>query len=108
MLTDQGRKRVLEYDFERMALKKTSRWKGKWYLIIFDIPETRRIARNALTLKLKILGLIQFNRSVWVSPYECKDEIDFVAEVFEVGEYVHYIVADSMTNEENLRVLFGL
>lgn len=108
VLTEKGTKRVLSYDFDKLEIRRTTHWDRKWHLIVFDIPEALKVARDALVLKLKKLGLVQFNKSVWVYPYECKDEVDFIAEFFEVGRYVHYIVADSMTNEENLRVLFDL
>ena len=91
-----------------LSLTKFKRWDEKWHIIAFDIPEKHKPARNALTAKMKELGLIAFQKSLWIYPYYCKDEIDFVAEVFNVGKYVHYIVVASITNDKLLRNKFNL
>ncbi len=108
VLTENGRQRNLVYKFDELSINVPPSWDRKWRLVIFDIPETRRRARDALTSKLKELGFMQFNKSAWIFPYECSDEIDFVAEVFEVGRYVHYLVIETMTNTDKLKKLFRL
>ena len=108
VLTEAGRKKVLSYQFDDMTITKPRRWDGKWRVVAFDIPESRKKARDALVQKMKDLGLVQFQKSLWLCPYECRNEIDFVAEVFEVGKYVHYLVAAEMTNDSLLRQRFGL
>ena len=108
ILTENGRKRVLKYEFENMQIKKPKVWKGDWHIIIYDIPEKNKPAREAFRKKVKELGLLEFQRSVFVSPYECEDEIDFVAEFFEVGKYVRYIKAKYITNEAELKKKFKL
>ena len=108
ILTETGRKKILSYRLDDLVLVKPKQWDGKWRIIAFDIPETKKKARQALVEKMKELGLLQFQKSLWLYPYECKDEIDFIAEVFEVGKYVHYMVVDEMTNDELIRQRFGL
>ncbi len=108
VLTEAGRKKMLSYRFDDMTITKPKRWDGKWRAVAFDIPEARKKARDALVQKMKDLGLVQFQKSLWLCPYECKNEIDFVAEVFEVGKYVHYLVVSEMTNDGLLRQRFGL
>lgn len=108
VLTEAGRKRVLAYHLEKLAIKKPPVWNGSWHIVVFDIPERMKPARNALGERMKALGLLPFQKSVWIYPYKCHDEIDFIAEVFGVGKYVHYIVTKSITNDELLRQRFGL
>jgi DNA-binding transcriptional regulator PaaX len=108
ILTENGKKQVLKYDFDELALSKPKNWDGKWRLVMFDIPEYLHSARDALRQKLNDLGFVKFNHSVWIYPHECQKEIDFVSEVFEVGKYVHYITASSITNEDQLRLKFNL
>lgn len=107
-LTETGRKKILSYNLENLDIHKPKCWDSKWRIVAFDIPETKKAARNALGQKLRDLGLLPFQKSLWIHPYECKDEIDFIAEVFEVGKYVHYIVTDNMTNDSLIRDRFGL
>lgn len=108
VLTENGRKRALRYDFENMNIKIPNFWDGLWHIVIFDIPEKRKAAREALRRKLKELGLIELQKSVFVFPHECKDEIEFVAEFFEVGHNIRYIRARYVTNDAELRKEFGL
>ena len=108
VLTEGGKKRALRYKLETMALPKTKKWDGKWRIIAFDIPEEKKAARNALREKMQSLGMVFLQKSLWAWPYECKDEIDFIAEVFGVGRYVHYIVAESITSEDYLKHNFDL
>src|SRR3989344_2257352 len=88
ILTESGKKKMLSYKFDDLAINQPKSWDSHWWAVAFDIPETKRKARHALVQKMKNLGLIQFQKSLWLYPYECRDEIDFVAEVFEVGKYV--------------------
>ena len=108
VLTELGKKRILRYKLEDMKIQKPKKWDGNWHIVAFDIPENRKAARNALGQKMKELGLLPFQKSLWIYPYDCKDEIDFIAGVFEVGKYVHYIITRSITNDELLRQRFNV
>lgn len=108
VLTESGKKKVLYYKFDDLNIKKPKNWNGKWHLIAFDIPEKYKSARNALADKMRELGLVPFQESLWIYPFNCKDEIDFAAEVFNVGKYVQYLVVESITNDKLLRQKFGI
>ena len=108
VLTENGRKRALRYDFDNMRIKQTKSWDGWWRIVIFDIPEKKKAAREALRKKLKELGLIEMQKSVLVFPFECKDEVEFVAEFFEVDRHIRYIRAKYVTNDAELKKEFGI
>jgi phenylacetic acid degradation operon negative regulatory protein len=44
------------------------RWDGKWRVILFDLPETERLARRKLREKLAASGFGCMQRSAWLSP----------------------------------------
>lgn len=108
IITENGKKQLLKYNFDEMKVDCPNRWDEQWRLVFFDIPESKKTARNALVCKLRDLGFVRFNNSVWVFPYECQKEIDFVGEVFEVGKYVHYAIVAQITNDDALRSVFHL
>ncbi|MBI5140401.1 MAG: hypothetical protein HZA94_03070 [Candidatus Vogelbacteria bacterium] len=108
VITENGRKQLLKYNFDGMKVGRPTIWDGRWRLVFFDIPESKKAARNALVCKLKDLEFVRFNNSVWVFPYECQKEIDFIGEIFEVGQYVHYAVVAQITNDDALRSVFRL
>src|SRR3989338_3817241 len=80
VLSDEGRKIYLRYDIEKITIVKPSRWDGLWRLIIFDIPEEKRHGRKALAEKLLELGFKPVQKSVFIYPYECRKELDFIIE----------------------------
>lgn len=108
LLNKNGEKRVLEYNLDKLVIKKPKRWDGYWRIIIFDIPENKKQARDALTFKLKQLGLYQLQKSVYVYPYECKNEVDFVAEIFEVKSHIRFITASYLDVVSDLKQEFKL
>ena len=93
ILTEKGKKKVLQYKLAEMKIKKTPKWDGLFRVIIFDIPENKKGTREIFRKKLKELEFQQLQKSVFVSPYECRNEIDFLKNVYEVVPYVSYILA---------------
>ena len=108
VITENGRKKFLKYNCEGMKIPRPKLWDRKWRLVFFDVPEIKKRARDALVYKLKNLGFLKFNASVWVYPYECRNEIDLVAQFFGVDKFVHYATLSDVTNEAELRYKFGL
>lgn len=108
VLSEKGKDRALNYSFEEMFIQKPGMWDGKWRIILFDVPERLRKKRDAIRNKLKQLGFFEFQKSVFVYPYDCKDEIDFVIEFLEMRPYVRCIVVESLDNELHLKKNFGL
>ena len=109
VLSDNGKRKVREYDFDEMTLPRKRRWDGQWHLVIFDIPHKKKGAREALREKFRDLGMVMLQKSVWVWPYECRDEIHLIQEMFELnGNEVNYIVADYIEEERRLRKHFNL
>lgn len=98
-ITKKGKERVLKYKLDEMAIKKPINWDKKWRLVVFDIPNPRRKASNTLRHKLIDLGFIQYQKSIFIHPFDCRDEIDYIREVYEVGGNVKLIVAESIDDE---------
>ena len=107
-ITEKGKKKILQFDIEEMNIKPSARWDGYWRIVIFDIPEKFKKARNALSKKIKDLGLFPLQKSVFVYPFDCRDEINFVSEFFGVGKFTQYIVAKEIDSENFLKQHFGL
>lgn len=105
VLTKKGKQRALKYDLEKIKIPE-QKWDGRWRIVIFDIPESRRTARDALRTLLKKMGFYELQKSVFIHPYECKNEIDFVVEFFQLNRNVRYGILDSIDNELHLKDIF--
>ncbi|MBI2596168.1 CRISPR-associated endonuclease Cas2 [Candidatus Daviesbacteria bacterium] len=108
-ITDRGKRRLLEYDFENIQLKSQKR-DGKWRLVIFDIPEDKKSAREIFRKKLLQLGLIRLQDSVFVSAFPCKKEVDFLCHYLGISDFITLLSIDRIERGEELifkRFTFG-
>lgn len=104
-LTEKGKKRTIKADLNKISIQQPDVWDNKWRMVMFDIPEDKRSAREALRKKLKNLKLFQFQKSVWIYPYDCQREIDLIASVFDIGEHITILTA-KIDNDGPLREYF--
>src|SRR3990167_2124094 len=51
-------------------------WDGKWRVVIFDIPEEKRIIRNLFRRNLKKWGFKHLQKSVWISKRNVYDKLN--------------------------------
>ncbi len=107
-LAELGRKELLRYDISKMVISKPRKWDGKWWMVIFDIPETKRKKRNRFQKKLKNLGFYFLQKSVCVYPFNCKKEIEFLREVFEVKKGVDIVRVEYFEKENLVKQKFNL
>lgn len=107
-ITQKGKKRLLAYNLEDMEIKKQALWDGFWRIVIFDIPENKRRARDAINMALKKINFYPLQKSTFIFPYPCKDEIDFIGEYFGVRENILYIKAKEVESGNQLKKHFGL
>lgn len=91
-LTDKGREKAV------LASLKfgDGEWDGKWRLVMFDVPERRRQARDLLRSKLKQWGFSYFQQSVWGTKKNCTKPLrDFVKSVG-IEDWVMVVESDDI------------
>lgn len=108
VLAEEGKRRALIYNLDSLGIKKQQKWDGLWRVVLFDIPEEKKKARDALALRLKHIGMLPLQKSVFVSPYPCQDEVDFVIELFDVRPHVRFLVVKEIDVALHLRTKFSL
>jgi len=109
-LTHKGKLLVREYNFDNLKLNKPKTWDKKWRIIIYDIPDYHKKARDAFRFKIKQLGLYPLQKSVWVSPYDCLPEIEFLCAVFDIdiNSHVYQLTTTQIPKEREIRKWFYL
>jgi len=107
-ITKKGESKLRAFSIDLIKIKKPKRWDGKWRLVMFDIPMRFTKGRETLRYHLKELDFFQFQKSAWIYPYPCEDEIIFIADFFGVGKYVEVVTVENILREEKLKKYFRL
>ena len=107
-LSKNGKKKILEYDLEKLKIKPIRKWDGKWRFIMFDIPNKYKMRSNMLREKLKELGFYQYQKSVWIHPYPIENEMEFICQIFEVRPFIKLGEISSLDNSYRLKKKFKL
>ena len=109
-LSHLGKNLVRKYKLEEMKINKPLKWDQKWRIISYDIPNNQRKASNALRQKLKDLKLYKLQKSIWVSPYECIEELEFLCSIFDINidNHVFYFKTTEIPKETEVKKFFNL
>ena len=107
-ITKEGRHALEKNKIKKIKLPASKSWDGRWRLFVFDIPEKHAYSRDAIRRKLKSLGMYNFQRSVLAYPYDCREELDQIAEYYMLGEYYTYIETNYIDVNRELRNHFRL
>lgn len=108
ILSSEGRKLSKKFNLETLKIKEQKNWDGKWRIVMFDVPEKIKKVRDALRFHFKKIGLVEYQKSVFISPYPCEKEIKFIAEFYKASPSVRFIVADAISDEKKFMKEFDL
>jgi hypothetical protein len=106
-VTEIGRER-LELAMSKELVITKIKWDHKWRFVTFDIPEEMKSARFTFRRRLKELGFYNFQRSLFVNPYPCEQEITTLTEILQITPHVHIFVAERFTHDTKLARHFSL
>lgn len=106
-LTERGQRELLRYQLKKKRLEKR-KWDGKWRLLIFDIKERRRSARDRARQDMITFGFVRLQDSAWVYPYECEEVVTLLKAQYRIGREMLYLVTDHFEGDEMLRKKFEI
>lgn len=91
-LTDIGRSKAL---WIKMKFE-DEKWDGKWRIVVWDIPEKRRKARDLLRHLLKQLGFKKFQQSVWATKKNCTTLLREYIKKVGIEDWVKVVESDHL------------
>ena len=106
-VTQKGKQKLLRYKIDEMVLDE-SNWDGKWRLIIYDVQTGKRANSEMFRIMLNKLKFLKLQRSVYLTPFKCEDEIEYLRLLFEIGNEVQILKVGSLENEAAYRRYFGI
>ena len=108
-LTKEGKKQAGKYQINDLEIEKPKKWDKKYRIIIFDIPNSSRLARDIFRRKLKEFGFYPLQQSVWIIPYSCKEEITMLREFLGLNKkQIQLLEVTKLENESFFKRIFNL
>lgn len=107
-LTEEGEKQLKFFELKGYKLTPPKRWDQKWRVVIFDIPEKKKNARERIRNVFITAGFCRLQDSVWVYPYDCEDIIGLLKTDLGVGKSVLYMIVAEIESDKHLRDEFNL
>lgn len=93
---------------ENKELRISPEWDGRWRIVFFDVPESKRPLRDYLRNVLKRHGFREFQRSMWIYPHKLPK---FMLKLFDdpqLRRYARVVTTYDIDYDEDLRRLFKL
>lgn len=108
-LTENGKKKAGWLQIDALKIKKPKKWDKKWRLVIFDIVQLKKNYREAFRGKLKELGFLPLQKSVWIIPFDCYGEIELLKDFFGLNnKEVRLITAEDIGGNDDFKRIFKL
>ncbi len=90
VITSKGMERIFKI---RLKLTdKKPRKDGKWQMVLFDIPESKRRSRDYFRRALQYLGYQKLQKSIWVCQYDVMQETKNLIKRYSLKEYTEILL----------------
>ena len=107
-LSEIGRRILEEEKLWSLKIRVPQAWDGTWHIVVFDIPQERKNVRIAFIRHLQQLGLVFYQRSVWIYPYDMTDEVREIAAFLDILPFISFIKAIHVDNSHDLQKYYKL
>lgn len=104
-LTSKGMKKSELLQLGSLEIKNPKQWDRKWRFLMFDVKQTERWKRDVLRGFLRRLRFTQFQKSVWVHPYECEEEVNLLQKLLELGSKEIKLITATVIGKEDEKFL---
>ncbi len=93
-LTDAGMQKYRKIVLSDLTVSTPYRWDHKWRMVIFDIPRYKQVQRDEMLTQLKRLGFYMLQRSVWVHPFECAEQVGVLLHMLDLESEVSFMLVE--------------
>ncbi len=106
-ISEKGKFKLFKYRLDDMNLNRTS-WDKKWRLVAYDIPKGKKNKAEAFRTLLKKMNFMQLQKSLWLTPYSCNNEIEFLKQIYYLDNHVSILTVSEIEGESEYRKYFGI
>lgn len=112
VVTSKGRREIQQHLLKKKLSEPIGRprvWDKKWRIILFDVPSGERSKRNAFRSFIRREGAVMLQKSVWVHPFDCSENVVLLRQFFHFSnDQLRLIVTDSVGSDAHLKKHFKL
>lgn len=107
-LTPKGKQYLHYHLLQKLRVTRPKIWDKKWRLVIFDISNEKTALRDFLRRKLKELHFLQIQRSVFLSPWPSRREIEFLKQALRLRREIQFMEVVFLEDEEYWKSSFKI
>ena len=91
-----------------MKIERPIIWDKLWRMFSFDIPEDKKVIRDGIREHFLKLGFYELHDSVFVYPFDCFKEVEYISELHDVRKHIRFILATHIDNAPHLKKFFRI
>ena len=107
-ISKRGSAKLEEESLWELEIPTPKRWAGGWHLAVFDIPSEKSRTRIPFIRHLQNLGLVFYQRSVWIYPHPMEDTVRKITDFYRITPHVSFITATSIDGSPTLKRKFKI
>lgn len=88
-LTKKGKRRFKKLNIQALTITHSKKWNGRWWQVAADIPtEKHKLGADAFRKKVKEMKFYPLQRTLWIYPFDPREEIEFLARYYGIDRFV--------------------
>lgn len=107
-LSENGNRRVIKYSLDMLQIEKPKKWDRRWRVVIYDIPTENKSFSEIIREILRTLGFVKIQESVYLCPYPCFKQIEFIRGYYFQSGNILYMTVERIEHDQIYKDYFGL
>lgn len=107
-LTSGGKRKILRYNIEGMSVPRPKQWDRQWRLVLYDVPVAKHSLGEMVRQALRTIGFYPIQKSVYLFPYPCFEQIEFLREYYGLGNSLQYMLVKEIEHDDAYKTYFAL
>jgi len=90
---------------DELVIPRPGKWDKRWRIVAFDIPVTQSRSRQKFVDRLQTLNFIMLQKSLWVHPFPCFDQVEQLAGHYNVMRHCTFVEVSQLDELAARRLL---
>jgi DNA-binding PadR family transcriptional regulator len=86
-VTPAGVHRLQQLMLDEIKIEIPKKWDKRWRVVSFDVPVTHSKQRMAFTQRLRGFNFMMLQKSIWIHPAPCFEQIEQLASHYNIMRY---------------------